>query len=146
MILSPPQRGTVIRYSYLWAHEQAAGRDDGRKDRPALVLALSVKVERSETECLVLAITHSPPENASSGLSLPAAVKRELRLDEADSWIFTTEANAFVWPGPDLRRVPDREPATVIYGRVPHRILVAAARSYLSNRARQRSSIVMRLP
>lgn len=31
----------------------------------------------------------------------------------------TTEANAFIWPGPDIRPVPGRTPTTMIYGRVP---------------------------
>jgi hypothetical protein len=33
----PPRPGSVIRYAYLWANENAVGRDEGRKDRPALV-------------------------------------------------------------------------------------------------------------
>jgi hypothetical protein len=36
-----PRAGLVIRYSYLWQSEAAAGREDGVKDRPcAIVLAI----------------------------------------------------------------------------------------------------------
>ena len=144
MRLNPPQRGSVIRYSYLWADERASGRDEGRKDRPALVLSLSVRAERAETECLVLAITHGAPLDPSGGVPLPMPVKRQLGLDHIASWIITTEANAFVWPGPDIRRVPGREPLTVVHGQVPRSVLVDAAVSFLRNRAGQRSRIVAR--
>lgn len=40
---APPQPGSVIGYAYLSADENAAGREEGRKDRPSLVLALAVQ-------------------------------------------------------------------------------------------------------
>ena len=33
----------------------------------------------------------------------PDTVKRRLELDDERSWIVLTEANRFIWPGPDLR-------------------------------------------
>jgi hypothetical protein len=38
--------------------------------------------------------------------------KRRLGLDAEQSWIMITEANGFVWPGPDLRPVPGRDGST----------------------------------
>jgi hypothetical protein len=74
----------------------------------------------------------------------PQPVKRAIGLDDAPSWIITTEANAFIWPGPDVRPVPGRTPTTMVYGRVPNGLLTQAARSYLANRERQRARLVPR--
>lgn len=137
-----PARGSVIRYAYLWA--DAHGQEEGRKDRPALVLALSVRDADGATEVLVLAITRSPPADPADAIPFPPTIKRQLGLEDAPWWIVTTEANVFVWPGPDIRPVPGRRPATAIYGRVPDSLLKRAALSYLSNRRLQRSRNVMR--
>jgi len=142
--LPPPERGSIIRYAYLWAGEHAQGHEEGRKDRPALVLALSVRLEEGQTEVLVLAVTHVPPRIASDAIAIPLAVKRRLKLDEEASWIVTTEANAFVWPGPDIRPIPGRSPKGVVYGRIPDDLLQQAARSFLANRKRQRAKMVSR--
>lgn len=144
MKLAPPERGSVIRYAYLWADEHRRGREEAHKDRPALVLALSVRDDSGQTEVLVVAITHRPPVDATDAVALPLAVKRRLKLDEDASWIVTTEANAFVWPGPDVRPIPGRNPPGVVYGRVPEDLLRDVARSFLANRKRQRAQMVSR--
>lgn len=51
----------------------------------------------------VLPVTHSPPQTPEDAVEIPADTKRRLGLDEAPSWVVLTEANRFVWPGPDLR-------------------------------------------
>jgi hypothetical protein len=43
-------------------------------------------------------------------------------LDYARSWIIATEGNAFMWPGPDLRLVPSRQPPTIYYGPLPPKL------------------------
>ena len=83
MKLDPPQHGAIIRYAYLWADEHRLGREEAGKDRPPLVLALSVRSDEGKTEVLVLAVTHSPPEKSTDAVALPAEVKRRLRLDSA---------------------------------------------------------------
>ena len=93
---SAPSPGSVIRYAYLWADESASGREEGRKDRPALVLALAVRSDEDETELLVVAVTLMAPRAAEDGIVLPE--KRQLGLDDLPSWIVTTEGNAFIWP------------------------------------------------
>jgi hypothetical protein len=140
--LDPPKPGAVIRYAYLWSDEQRRGREEARKDRPVLALAVAVRQDDGKTEVLVLAITHSPPTDAKAAVVLPAAVKRRLKLDAEASWIVTTEANAFVWPGPDLRPIPGR--GSVVYGRIPDDLLAEVARSYLANRTRQRTKMIRR--
>ena len=144
MILDAPERGSIIRYAYLWADESTRGQEEGQKDRPVLVLALSIRQVDETIEVLVLAITHSAPKHPEEAVALPSDVKRHLGLDDAPSWIVTTEANAFVWPGPDIRPISGRTPTTVTYGRVPHTLLKQVARSFLANRARQRSRLVPR--
>jgi hypothetical protein len=142
--LAPPERGSVIRYAYLWADEHRRGREEGRKDRPALVLALSILRQDGALEVLVLPVTHTPPASPSDAVAIPSEVKRGLRLDEQRAWIVTTEANAFVWPGPDIRAIPGSKPSRVIYGKIPDGLLKKIARSFLANRARQRASLVRR--
>lgn len=56
MKLPPPERGDILRYSYLWSREQRAGREDGAKDRPVLALALSVADHDGALHVLVLPI------------------------------------------------------------------------------------------
>jgi hypothetical protein len=142
--LAPPERGSVIRYAYLWADENARGREEGEKDRPALVLSLAVKENDGRTEVLVLAVTHTPSADPDDAVPFPQEIKRRIGLDDAPSWIVTTEANAFLWPGPDIRPVPGRAPTTVVYGRIPDALLRRVARSFLANRNRQRSRRVPR--
>lgn len=144
MNLPPPKRGDVIRYAYLWADEYRRGREEASKDRPAIVLAIAVRQSDGQIQILALAITHTPPKDPLDAVPLPQAVKRRLGLDQEQSWIVTTEANAFIWPGPDLRPIPDRDPPSVIYGRLPDKLLQAVAHSYLQNRQRQISSMVPR--
>lgn len=139
-----PRPGAVIRYAYLWADENAEGREEGRKDRPTLVLAVSVRNENRASQLLVLAITHRPPRGLDDAVPMPPNIKRALGLDAAPSWIVTTEANAFFWPGPDLRPIPDRPSADFVYGYVPDGLLREVARSYLANRSRQRNRLVPR--
>ncbi len=118
-----PARGSVIRYAYLWADEKKRGREEGRKDRPALVLALSVRQADGDSEVLVLPVTHTPPVDSEEAVLFPEGVKRRIGLDDMPSWIITIEANAFRWPGPDVRAVPGRIPTTMIYGLVPESLL-----------------------
>jgi hypothetical protein len=136
-----PEVGMVIRYAYLWADEDATGRDEASKDRPTLVLAVAV----AASEVMVLAITHSRPTKATDAVPFPAHVKADLGLDDDPAWIVTTEANAFIWPGPDIRPVPNRKPSSPIYGKVPASVLKQVAISYLANRKRQ-SRMVKRQP
>ncbi|CAH2605671.1 conserved protein of unknown function (plasmid) [Rhodovastum atsumiense] len=96
MTSNAPPPGSVIRYAYLWADENAAGREEGRKDRPALVLALAVQISAAHTQILVLAVTHTPPTDPADAVTFPATEKRRLGLDDLPSWIVTTEGNAFI--------------------------------------------------
>jgi hypothetical protein len=114
--IPPPKPAQVIRYSYLWADEKRLGQEDGRKDRPA-VIVLTVEVEDGESRVVVVPITHSRPAAQDDSLEIPAAIKRHLNLDEQPSWVVVSEINVFIWPGPDVRPVPNS--TTVVYGLLP---------------------------
>jgi hypothetical protein len=115
---SSPQPGLVIRYSYLWASEHDEGREEGVKDRPCALIAAIKSEEDGELRVLVLPITHSPPD-VTDGVEIPAIIKERLDLDSDRSWIVLSESNEFVWPGPDLRRVPGLDPNAIAYGMLP---------------------------
>ncbi len=139
--MPPPLRGAVIRYSYLWAREFAKGQIEGRKNRPALVIAISVIEANDIATVYVLAITHSPPSQNTDAIALPLPVKRKLGLDEEPAWIVTTEANAFSWPGPDIRPISI---GRIVYGYLPEALLAQAIRSFLDNRKKKRATVVTR--
>lgn len=118
MRLPSPKPGLVIRYAYLWAVEHDQGREEGVKDRPCAVL-LATRIDDGDLRVIVLPITHVPPRDPGDAIEIPAATKRRLRLDDDQSWIVLTEANAFLWPGPDLRPTSGGGPETVALGLLP---------------------------
>lgn len=103
MRLPSPEPGLVLSYIYLWRAEAEAGRDEGVKLRPS-VIVLSVESKQKGRVVVTLPITHSPPRRPKSTLEVPAQVKAALGLDEARSWVVIDEANMFDWPGHDVRR------------------------------------------
>lgn len=49
MSLPAPQPGLVICYSFLWSHEHRRGQEEGRKDRPCvIVLAVATDAKGSQ--------------------------------------------------------------------------------------------------
>lgn len=118
MSLPKPVPGLVIRYSFLWAHQAKAGREEGSKDRPCAVL-LSTTTNNGKQIVTVLPVTHTPPVDERLAVEIPAGTKARLGLDGARSWIVLNEANRFQWPGPDLRPVPGDANASAAYGLLP---------------------------
>jgi hypothetical protein len=118
MSLPVPQPGLVIRYAYLWESEARAGKEEGVKDRPcAIVLALLRDGDAPLVR--VLPITHTAPADPADALEIPLATKQRLGLDSERSWVVLTEANDFIWPGPDLRPAVSGDPSSVAYGMLP---------------------------
>lgn len=143
MSLPKPEPGLVIRYSYLWLREYRAGREDGSKDRPcAIILALHADEEGEQV--LVVPVTHSPPENPAAVLELPSIVKRHLGLDTERSWVVLSESNLFNWPGPDLRRIADRDDSSVAYGFLPPKFFTELRRRFVALEAEARSKRITR--
>lgn len=105
------------------------------KDRPCAVVLVTAEAA-GETVVTVLPITHTPPAEPEHAVEMPRLTKQRLGLDTERSWIMLTEANRFVWPGPDLRPAPGTDPASVAHGLLPGALftqvktrLVALARS-----------------
>ncbi len=113
-----PRPGLVIRYSYLWESEARQGREEGVKDRPCAIVLVILR-EGEHPIVRVLPVTHSPPADPADALEVPQPTKRRLGLDSERSWVILSEANDFIWPGPDLRPAVNADPASVVYGMLP---------------------------
>jgi mRNA-degrading endonuclease toxin of MazEF toxin-antitoxin module len=120
MPLPNPHPGLVISYSYLWRHEAKAGRAEGAKDRPSVII-LAVHEADGTKMVTVAPITHRQPDDDTYSIELPAKVKEHLGMDERESWVVVDETNQFRWPGYDLRPLPGR-PGTFAYGVLPQKL------------------------
>ena len=125
----PVRPGDVIQYSYLWGYEDLQGHVEGRKNRPSAVMI----VHASTHVVGVCPITHTPAE-AGQGVQIPMQTCARLGLDtQAPCWIITTEINQFIWPGPDIRKVPSGEHS---YGLLPAALFKTVREQLLANHAR----------
>ena len=143
MAFPEPAPGLVIRYSYLWAEEHKRGQEEGVKDRPCAVI-LVTKNEDDERVVTVLPISHTPPADAKLAVEIPAPVKRRLKLDDERSWVVLTEANRFIWPGPDLRPSKPGDSASVGYGPLPFALFEEIRTTFIAAIRTKRASVVRR--
>jgi len=130
--LPEPEPGLVFSYAYLWRHEALQGRQEGRKDRPSVIIAAVERKAGGPAVVTVVPITHRAPNNAATAVEMPQVVKERLGLDLERSWVMIDEANQFAWPGYDLRKVPGREGYD--YGFLPPRFfeaVMSTARAWL---------------
>jgi hypothetical protein len=141
--LPEPRAALVIRYAYLWRDEYERGQEEGVKDRPCAVI-LVTKIANEETQVTVLPITHTPPREKAHGVRLPEGTCRRLGLDNEAKWIVLTEANRFVWPGPDLRVGARGDPRRVDYGFLPARFFAHVRDSFIALARKQRPPITER--
>lgn len=140
MFPASPEAGLVLRYSFLWRHEAARGREEGAKDRPVVVVVLLAKGE----EAVVAPITTQMPVPGAPALEIPARVRAHLGLNEHRCWISAATLNRFVWPGPDLRAVPGKQPATSVYGFVPQILLDAVKAMTMAQLSKRVPGLVVR--
>lgn len=136
MEIGEPQIGFVICHEYLWHVQRNKGMDNGLKGRPCLIVLSGVTVKVSP-------ITHTPPEDPSTAVQIPAQVVLHLGLT-GDCWIICTELNEFKWTGTDLRPVPGKTPATTHYGPIPPKLLQQVAAKILFFREGKKLRIVNR--
>ena len=134
MAIPTPEPGLVICYAYLRHREHQSGREEGRKDRPS-VIVLAVEREADGANVItVLPITHGAPVNPTSGVEILAAIKRHLGLDDDRSWIVIAEGNEFLWPGYDLRKIPNTD--RYDFGSTPPRFFSLVLEAFIAwNRA-----------
>jgi hypothetical protein len=119
-----PVPGLVISYAFLWRGRALQGREEGEKDRPCAVV-LAARTLRDEDVVIVLPVTHTPPSDPSLAVEVPRETKRRLGLDDQRSWIVVTDANRFLWPGPDLRPRVRGDSSSVVYGSLPRGLFYA---------------------
>lgn len=117
MALPEPECGLVVSYSYLWRNEQRAGKIEGLKNRPCAIV-LVVNNDGDRQKVTVAPITHTPPTHPDIAIEIPPKVKQHLGLDSERSWIILDDFNEFVWPGYDLRPIPDKA-GKYAYGFLP---------------------------
>jgi hypothetical protein len=142
MPLPAPAPGLVIGYSYLWHDEHVSGAVEGRKYRPCAIILVATDNE-GDTLVYVVPVTHSRPEDLHA-VAIPSSVKRHLGLDDAPSWVVTSELNRFVWLGYDLRPIARDRPDTFAWGFLPMEIFGAVKRGIAANRAAGRLRSVQR--
>jgi hypothetical protein len=136
-----PRPGLVIRYSYLWESEARLGREEGAKDRPCAIILVLLR-EGAHPIVRVLPVTHAPVDPADA-LEIPQPTKQRLGLDSERSWVMLSEANDFIWPGPDLRPAVNGDPASVAYGMLPPGFM-AVLRGRLAQRRREKLAVTRR--
>ena len=145
MALPEPVPGLVIRYSYLWRAEHSRGQEEGVKDRPCTVVLVSMDDE-GDRAVTVLLISHVPPADPELSIEIPAATKRRLGLDDERSWVVLTEANRFLWPGPDLRPARPGDAASIAYGLLPFRLFETIRQKFIAAIRARRARVVPRSP
>ena len=134
-LIPDPFPGLVISYSYLWRKDHRAGQEEGVKDRPCAIV-LSKKTAGDDMIVTVAAITHTAPDHPDMAVEIPPKVKAHLNLDSDRSWIVCSEVNRFIWPGPDLRRIPNREETLYSYGVLPPKLLTKTTQTLLKSLAK----------
>jgi hypothetical protein len=138
-----PVPGLVVRYSYLWAEEYGSGREEGSKDRPCAIILVSSD-DHGERVVTVLPVTHAPPSDPTLAVEIPALTKGRLGLDDAQSWVVLSEANRFVWPGPDLRPARRGDAAGIAYGQLPYTLFETIRRKFIAAIRARSAGIVPR--
>jgi hypothetical protein len=133
----------VIRYSYLWAEEYGRGREEGSKDRPCAVILVS-DAAAGDRSVTVLPITHSPPSNSALAVEIPAMTKQRLGLDDEPSWVLLTEANRFIWPGPDLRSANPGDLTSIAYGQLPFALFEQIRQKFIAAIRAHRARLIPR--
>jgi hypothetical protein len=93
MPLPEPEPGLVISYAYLWHREHDAGGEEGRKDRPCVILLAVERQQDNDTVVVALPVTHQPPNDLTLAVEIPSAVKQQLGLDLEQSWVVVNEGN-----------------------------------------------------
>jgi len=73
MPIPKPEPGLVISYAYLWPDEHQAGQEEGRKDRPSVIVPGVEREADGATVVTVLPITHSPA--GRNAVRLPSDIR-----------------------------------------------------------------------
>jgi hypothetical protein len=141
MALPEPKPGLVIRYDYLWSHEAALGRDQG-KDRPAGLVAATDQTVQPRF-VVILPITNSIPTGDVVGIEIPPRVRQAIGLDDAPCWVIVSEHNVDEWPNGGLQPVPGR-PGVFSYGFIPPSLFAQIKAKFVELAGKRRTATVRR--
>ncbi len=142
MALPKPFPGLVLNYAYLWRNQAEAGMEEAIKDRPCVVVTAVIE-DQDGPLVYVCPVTHTPLRNPDDAVEIPHSTKQRLGLDDARSWIVTSEVNRFYWPGFDLRPIPGKTSWDCVYGVLPPKFFQAVTQ-VLSRRTRLANPIIRR--
>ncbi len=95
------------------------------------------QTEEDETVVTVLPVTHTPPNDLTTALEIPRPTKARLGLEHERSWIVLTEANRFIWPGPELRPARLGDASSVASGYLPARFYELLKKRFLEITAKR---------
>ncbi|MGH6847129.1 MAG: hypothetical protein ACREC0_06745 [Methylocella sp.] len=123
--------------------EHERGQEEGVKDRPCAVILVTAN-EDGDRAVTVLPISHTPPSDSKFAVEISPLVKRRLKLDDERSWVVLTEANRFIWPGPDLRPATPGDAASVGYGPLPFALFEEIRTKFIAAIRARRASVVRR--
>lgn len=98
--------GQIVRFDYLWRDEARRGRIEGSKDRPCAVILAMARDDDGAKLVYLAPITHSPPIPGQSTVEIPHHARELTGLDDARSWLVTSEVNRVNWLDPGI--VPAR--------------------------------------
>ncbi len=119
------------------------GQEEGVKDRPCAVVLVTQQDDADEV-VTVLPVTHTSPADPALASEIPAMTRRRLGLDAERSWVILSEANRFVWPGPDLRPLRNEAIEGVVYGTLPYALAEEIRLKFIENIKTRRLRIVQR--
>ena len=142
MPIPTPEPGLVLSYAYLWHFESEKRLEEGRKNRPSVIVLRVERETDNATVVIVVPITHSPPTDPASAIEIPASVKRHLGLDDERSWIVIREGNEFDWPGYDLQKIGRGD--RYDYGFLPPRFFEQVRDAFVKWGDMHRSELVSR--
>src|SRR5438552_13010798 len=101
-VADEPQVGQIVDHYFLWFDEQSAGRVEGRKSRPCLIIAIERR-KKAAPRVTVLPITSQAPRSGTIALAVPEDVKNRIGFSRTrPAWVVIDDANVFAWPGYDL--------------------------------------------
>ncbi len=114
------------------------------KDRPCAIILVVTDEDNDDQTVTVLPITHTPPHQADDAIEIPAPTKLRLGLDDERSWVVLTEANRFIWPGPDLRPARQDDLNSVAFGLLPESLFKQIRDSFIAKVRKRKVSAVSR--
>ena len=90
----------MLNYVFLFVHEARAGRDEGVKARPVMVMAVEGR------RVTVMPITTKGDVDPPTALAIPDPIRIAMGLrGSARSSLIPSQLNAFDWTGHDLRAI-----------------------------------------